>query len=854
MGEKLVIVESPAKAKTIQKYLGQSFHVAASMGHVRDLPKSGLAIDLENDFAPEYEVTKQKVVSELRQAIRKAEAVYLATDPDREGEAIAWHITQSVGIPKKTPVYRVIFHEITRPAVQAAIANPRQINDDLVQAQQARRVLDRLVGYQLSPLLWDKVKRGLSAGRVQSVAVRLLVEREQEIEIFKPVEYWTIEADLMKQQAAAKASNGRTQPASAAPADKFRAVLVERGGKKLDKFAIQNQEQAEAIVRDLDNAQYVVYKVTRKDKRRNPSPPFTTSTLQQEAGRKLGFSAKKTMMLAQRLYEGVNIGGAEGTVGLITYMRTDSTSVSQEAQEEARQVISSRYGQDYLPEKAPIYKTKSRGAQEAHEAIRPTSSARVPDDMARVLESDMLRLYDLIWKRFLASQMAPAVFDSTTVDIAALKEWASQQKAARPDFPAPIPYMFRATGSVLKFAGFLAVYHEGLDEGEEDENSEKRLPMLTERELLTLLDLLPLQHFTEPPPRYTEASLVKELERLGIGRPSTYAPIISTIQDRGYVEQASKKLIPTMLGRVVTELLVAHFPDIVSYEFTSDLEQKLDDIASGEKRWVPVLREFYIPFEQTLEQARQTMRNVKRDEITTDLVCPKCQQGTLVVKFGRNGEFLACSRYSKEGGPDSCDFTSDFHRDDEGRIVLDSASAPETSDVMCNVCGRPMVLKKGRFGPFFGCSGYPECTNTRRIGKDGRPVPLPEPTGVTCPKCQQGELLKRRGRFGRPFYSCGRYPECDYATNDLALVSEYVPQPDEQDAAAQNGGSAAKRKTGKKPPAGKSSNGRQTTAVTEETGEGSRSQAGRTTKKSAASSRRSLSRSSAGMGQESDEP
>lgn len=762
MADKLVIVESPAKAKTIQKYLGKGFRVESSMGHVRDLPKKDLAIDIEHDFAPVYEVTKQKVVNELRQAIRKSEAVYLATDPDREGEAIAWHITQAAGIPAKIPVHRVIFQEITKNAVQSAIANPRQINSNLVEAQQARRVLDRLVGYQLSPLLWDKVKRGLSAGRVQSVAVRLIVEREAEIEAFKPVEYWTIEADLLKQRAA-----GDQQPADAQQKkDMFRAVLVERAGKKLDKFAIENQQQADAIVTDLNDALYVVHKVTRKDKRRSPAPPFTTSTLQQEAGRKLGFSAKKTMSLAQRLYEGVDIGGDEGTVGLITYMRTDSVNVAYEAQHEAREVIAKQYGKEYLPEKPPTYKTRSKGAQEAHEAIRPTSSARTPESLAAVLERDMHRLYDLIWKRFLASQMAHAIFDSTTVDIAAGRGIRAQSLPDRDK----VPYMFRATGSVLKFPGFLAVYNVSLDEGEEDEDSEKRLPPLDERELLDLLQLLPIQHFTEPPPRYTEASLVKELERLGIGRPSTYAQIISTIQDREYVTLTEKKLIPTTLGRVVTDLLVAHFPKIVDYAFTSALEQELDDIAEGEKQWVPVLRDFYGPFEATLAQAQQSMRNVKREEITTDITCPKCGEGRLVIKFGRNGEFLACSRYSKEQGAESCDFTSNFHRDGEGRIVLDTASSAETSDVMCNVCGRPMVLKKSRFGPFYGCSGYPECKNTRRIGKDGKPVPLPVPTGVICPQCHQGELMQRRGKFGRPFYGCSRYPDCDYTTNELAAV------------------------------------------------------------------------------------
>lgn len=759
MADKLVIVESPAKAKTIQKYLGRGFRVEASMGHVRDLPKSDLGVDVEHDFKPVYEVAKgkEKVVAALKKSIRQAEAVYLATDPDREGEAIAWHITQAAGIPRGTPIYRVEFSEITRNAVQQAIAHPRQIDHNLVDAQQARRVLDRLVGYKLSPLLWDKVMRGLSAGRVQSVAVRLVVEREREIEAFVPQEYWTIEADLAKQLGA----DNRT---AAERKDVFRAVLIERAGKKLDKFAIGTEEAAQVIVDDLNGASYVVRKITRKDKRRTPAPPFTTSTLQQEAGRKLGFSAKRTMIVAQQLYEGVDIGGDEGTVGLITYMRTDSFNIAREAQEEARGVILERYGEPYLPEKPPVYRTKAKGAQEAHEAIRPTSSRRTPEALREVLPREQFRLYELIWKRFIASQMEAALFDSTAVDIAALT--ASSQAQALP----ADPYTFRATGSVLKFPGFLAVYNVSLDEGEEDEDSERRLPPLAEREPLTLLQLLPIQHFTEPQPRFTEASLVKELERLGIGRPSTYAPTISTIVERKYVELAEKKLIPTTLGRVVTELLVDHFPNIVDYSFTSSLEQQLDDIAEGQKRWGPVLRDFYGPFELTLDTAKQTMRNVKREDVATDLTCPKCQQGQLVIKFGRNGEFLACNRY-----PD-CEFTGDFHRDEDGRVVINAASAPEMSDVMCNLCGKPMIVKKSRFGPFLGCSGYPECTNTRRLGKDGKPVPLPEPTGVACPKCQQGELMQRRGKFGRPFYGCNRYPKCDYLTNDLAEVANYQPE------------------------------------------------------------------------------
>jgi DNA topoisomerase-1 len=554
-----------------------------------------------------------------------------------------------------------------------------------------------------------------------------------------------------------------------------------------------------------------VQKVTRKDKRRSAAPPFTTSTLQQEAGRKLGFSAKKTMTLAQRLYEGVDVGGDEGTVGLITYMRTDSTTIAPEAQAEARTVIEQRFGKEYLPERPPVYKSKAKGAQEAHEAIRPTSAARTPDQVSSKLERDLLRLYDLIWKRFLASQMAPAVFDSTTVDIDAFTDPATRRQgdtvpSATTAAPvvATAPYVFRATGSVLKFPGFLAVYNVSLDEGEEDEDSERRLPLLSERDPLDLLALLPIQHFTEPPPRYTEASLVKKLEELGIGRPSTYASIISTIQDREYVELIEKKLLPTTLGRVVTDLLVDHFANIVDYDFTSQMEQQLDDIAEGEKQWVPVLRDFYGPFQATLANAQAQMRNVKREEIVTDLACPKCGQGLLAIKFGRNGEFLACTRYNKDGGPDSCDFTSDFHRDGDGKIVLDKASTPEMSDVICNVCGRPMVIKKSRFGPFLGCSGYPECSNTRRIGKDGKPVPLPQPTGVACPKCHEGELMQRRGKFGRPFYGCSRYPKCDYATNSLdelapVTVSAEAPKVEPKKPAPAKKPAAVKKPAAKAP-------------------------------------------------------
>jgi DNA topoisomerase-1 len=755
MAYKLLIVESPAKAKTIQKYLGPEYKVQASMGHVRDLPKSKLGVDPERDFAPEYEIPsdKSKVVSELRSALKNANAVYLATDPDREGEAIAWHVLEAMRIPKSKPVYRVTFHEITKHAVQDAVAHPREIDTRLVDAQQARRVLDRLVGYRLSPLLWDKVKRGLSAGRVQSVAVRLVVDREREIEDFKPQEYWTIEADLRKQQ-------GDTRT--------FRAVLVERGGKKLGKFDIGNKAAADTIVADLDGAGFQIQKITRKDKRRSPAPPFTTSTLQQEASRKLGFGAKKTMMVAQQLYEGVDVGGGEGTVGLITYMRTDSLSVSQQAQSEARALIAKKYGEDYVPAKPNVYKTRAKGAQEAHEAIRPTGVTREPAMLRTTLNRDQYRLYDLIWKRFVASQMAAAIFDSTSVDIAA-------RKPGNANGSATPPYLFRATGSVLKFSGFLAVYNVDLDEGEEDEDKEAILPPLTEGELLHLLELLALQHWTQPPPRFTEASLVKELEKLGIGRPSTYAPTISTIQAREYVQVVEKKLVPTTLGRVVTDLLVQHFPNIVDYNFTSQMEQQLDDIAEGERQWVPVMRGFYQPFEDTIARAQREMRGVKGETVETDILCPNCGVGVLGIKWGRNGEFLACTRHPE------CTFTGDLMRDAEGRVQLAEQPKLADGDQMCDKCSRPMAVKQSRFGPFLACTGYPECKNTRQLKKttEGTLALAQQVTSESCPQCSK-PLIQKQGRFG-PFLGCSGYPECSYIVKlDRSGKPKAPPQITEQ--------------------------------------------------------------------------
>ena len=743
MPDKLVIVESPAKAKTIEKYLGSGYKVLASVGHVRDLPESNESIDVDNDFTPTYVIMpdKEQVVTQLRNSARTASAVYMATDPDREGEAIAWHIVQAINIPKKTPVHRVSFSEITPNAVKQAIANPRDIDMALVDAQQARRILDRLVGYRLSRVLWQRVRRGLSAGRVQSVAVRLVVEREREILAFVPQEYWTIEADLRQQKA---------------DANPFRASLIEIAGKKLDKFDINNQAHAEQIVTDLAHAIWQVANVKRSDKRRNAAPPFTTSTMQQEASRKLGFSAKKTMMVAQQLYEGIDLG-AEGTVGLITYMRTDSVNVAQDAQQEAREFIATQYGKDAVPVKPNNYTTKSRGAQEAHEAIRPTSAKRMPANVKTRLTNDQARLYDLIWKRFIASQMAPAVFDSMTIDI-----------AAGVTISTPPAYTFRATGSVLKVPGFLAVYNVSLDDGEEDEDSERRLPLLTVGEALHLHALTPNQHFTEPPPRFSDASLIKELERLGIGRPSTYSPTIATIVDRKYVESTNQRFSPTVLGMTVTDLLVNDFANIVDYEFTSDMEKNLDTIADGDAPWVPVIRAFYEPFNNAI-----IANTGVRVDVESGLPCPKCDGGMLVVRFGRQGEFVGCNHYPE------CDFTSDFNRDSNGNIVIkgrDSAGdLIAMPDVTCDICGGPMAVRKGRFGNFLACMQYPTCKGTRKLGRDGKPAAPPEPTGVQCPKCNQGQLLGRRGKFGRPFYGCQRYPHCDYLVNDLAEVANFDP-------------------------------------------------------------------------------
>ncbi len=737
MAGKLVIVESPAKAKTIGRYLGKEYRVRASMGHIRDLPKSGLGVEVEAGFEPTYTLlpSKKKVVRELRQAVKAADEVYLATDPDREGEAIAWHVVQATR-PGKKPVHRVVFHEVTKPAIQEAFRHPRELDMQLVEAQQTRRILDRLVGYRLSPLLWEKVRRGLSAGRVQSVAVRLVVEREREIEAFVPQEYWTVEADLAR---ALREGEARR------PEEIFRATLYKVRGKRLGKFGLKTEQDAQAIVQDLEGAAYHVLKVSRRQAQKRPRPPFITSTLQQDASRNLGFAPRRTMRVAQQLYEGIELG-QEGSVGLITYMRTDSTYVSPVAQKEARDYIAGRWGERYLPKKPPVYRKKAPQAQEAHEAIRPTSVFREPAKIRSFLTRDQYRLYDLIWRRFLASQMAPAILDRTTVEIAA-------GDPALP--PAQRPYFFRATGAVLLFPGFLAVYQESTEEEKEEE---KALPLLEEGDLLDLIRLWAEQHFTKPPPRYSEASLIKELEKRGIGRPSTYAPIVATIQERGYVERVELRkrrspLRPTELGMLVNDLLVEHFGEILDYDFTSKMEAFLDEIAAGEKGRVPVLEAFYETLSRSLEQARQEMPTVKARSEPTGLSCPLCGR-PLVIRWGRRGEFLACSGYPE------CRHSQDFSRGEDGQILPVEQEAPSTEEYTCEKCGSPMVVKEGRYGPFLACTAYPKCKQTVSLVRNqaGELVPANQETGETCEKCGRPMVLKR-GRYGT-FLSCSGYPEC----------------------------------------------------------------------------------------------
>jgi len=779
----LVIVESPAKAKTIQKYLGKGYTVEASLGHVKDLPKSTLGVDIDNDFETEYIIIpgKEKVVAKLRKIADGVETIYLAPDPDREGEAIAAHLAEELGDGAKKKkkkkdengrIRRVTFNEITQRAVREAFEHPRGIDQHLVDAQQARRVLDRLVGYQVSPLLWDKVRRGLSAGRVQTVALRLIVEREREIKAFEKKEYWTIDAHLA----------GPKPPA-------FNARFLGRGEEKIE---IADEEQANKIRAALEKANWVVRNVDRKERRRNATPPFTTSKLQQDASRKLRFSVKRTMIIAQRLYEGVELG-EEGMVGLITYMRTDSTRVAPEALAEVREYIGSNYGPDYLPQSPNTYKEKKE-AQAAHEAIRPTSALRHPDQIKQYLKEDEYKVYKLIWQRFVASQITPAVFDQTTIDIDARS--------------GSDPFWFRVTGSVMKFDGFLKVYEESKEgKDEEDEELKHKLPALAAGQKLTLRSLKPEQHFTEPPPRYNEASLVKELEERGIGRPSTYSAILSTIQERQYVQKLGGKFVPTEIGLVVTALLVENFRDIFDVQYTARMEEELDEIEEGKEGWTDTLAEFYKKFEKDLRYAQKHMENIKRMEKPTDEKCERCGS-PLVIKWGKHGSFYACSSYDKDD-PNSCTFTKE---NPINLPDLDSAELQETTqEEYCENCGRTMVLKRGRFGQFMACTGYPDCKTTRRLdqGKKVPDIPLEELCpkcgrnlmirhgrygeftscsgypdckfvkqnfiGVKCPLCEDGELVEKRARKGNTFYGCSNYPKCKF-TSANKPIAERCPK------------------------------------------------------------------------------
>jgi len=727
MAKNLVIVESPAKARTLTKYLGRDYQVKASVGHVVDLPKSKLGVDVEHDFAPEYQVIhgKTKIITELRQAAKGKENIYLAPDPDREGEAIAWHIAQKLD-GKHRNIRRVLFNEITKKAVQEALKHPKDLDQNLFEAQQTRRILDRLVGYQISPILWQKVRRGLSAGRVQSVAVRVVCEREREIQAFQKVEYWSITAHL----------DGAQPP-------RFTARLQRIDGQKLDleKFRVEDAAAANALVDRLQGAEWRVTKVDRKERRRFPTPPFITSRLQQEASRKLGYAPSRTMRIAQHLYEGIELG-ADGPIGLITYMRTDSVRIADDALADVRQLIGDRYGKTYVPEQPVTYRTK-KSAQDAHEAIRPTALDRPPESVATYLSKEELALYTLIWNRFVASQMMPAVFDQTTVDVSASDT------------------VFRASGQVMKFDGFIRVYTEGRDEepAEDDNDDEHALPPLAEGDALALHQLVPEQHFTQPPPRFSQATLIKELEEKGIGRPSTYAAIMSTILNKEYVtEDKQRRLLPSQLGFLVTDLLVESFPDILNVEFTAGMENVLDEIEDGKENWIAAMRRFYEPFARDLEHAATHMRDVKRTGQPTDVKCPKCD-GPMVVKWGRSGEFLACSRYPE------CKSTANFERDADGNIQV---ANEETTTEVCDQCGKPMQIRFGRFGKFLGCSGYPECKTVRSLIR-------PVPTGIQCPDCKEGEIMEKRSRAGKTFFSCGRYPHCRFATWDRP-VPEPCPQ------------------------------------------------------------------------------
>ncbi|WP_411726304.1 type I DNA topoisomerase [Methyloglobulus sp.] len=729
MSKNLVIVESPAKAKTIEKYLGKDFQVLASYGHVRDLIAKDGAVDPENGFAMKYEVIdrNQRHVQTISKALKSADALYLATDPDREGEAISWHLYELLkekNLLKDKPVHRVVFHEITKKAVTEAIAHPAQLATNLINAQQARRALDYLVGFKLSPLLWKKIRRGLSAGRVQSPALRMIVERELEIEAFKTREYWTIDAALTAKEQA------------------FKAKLTHFNGEKLNQFSITEgglAEQTRQTLLDAADGQLVVSKLEKKQQNRNPAPPFITSTLQQEASRKLGFTTKRTMMVAQQLYEGIDIGGE--TAGLITYMRTDSVNLSVEAVQEIRALIAESYGADNVPKEPRIFKTKSKNAQEAHEAIRPTYPRYLPNQLKSHLSAEQFKLYDLIWKRSIACQMIHATLNLVAVDLSCGDDGK---------------HVFRATGSSIAKPGFMSVYLEGKDDTKESDDKESFLPAMEEGRPVKLNDIVAGQHFTEPPPRYGEASLVKSLEEHGIGRPSTYASIISTLQNRDYVTLDNKRFYPTDVGRIVNKFLTEHFTKYVDYDFTANLEDELDAVSRGEQDWIPLMSKFWKPFSHLIHEKEE---QVQRKDVTQEAIdekCPLCNS-PLSIRLGRNGRFIGCTNYPE------CSYTRNLNED------AAAATEPETVEGrVCPQCESSLVIKVGRYGKFIGCSAYPKC-------KHIEPLEKPLNTQVECPQCKKGSILKRKSRNDKVFYSCSEYPKCSYALWD-APIHENCPE------------------------------------------------------------------------------
>ncbi len=741
MPQSLVIVESPAKAKTIEKFLGPGYKVLASYGHVRALPSKQGSVDVAHDFTPKYAVLAEskRHLDVIRKALKESDRLLLATDPDREGEAISWHLLAALGLDRgkgKVPVQRVVFHEITKQAILHAVAHPREVSQELVDAQQARSILDYLVGFTLSPYLWKKIRYGLSAGRVQSVALRLICEREKEIAAFIEQEYWTLAARLAK-------SAGQ----------EFSASLIQLDGKKLGKFDVPDAARAEVLKQRFVKADWRVAQVTKSEKKRYPAPPFTTSTLQQEAARKLGISAKKTMSTAQKLYEGVAIGSA-GTVGLITYMRTDSVNLSNQALVEAHELIVRMFGKEYALAKPRFFKNKAKNAQEAHEAIRPTDLARTPAELKAYLAPDLLKLYELIWKRTVACQMAEALLDQTSVDIEATTGKASSLAA---EAASAAGGLFRATGSVIRFPGFMKLYIEGTDD--DNEEQEGTLPALADGEALNLRDLLAEQHFTQPPPRYSEASLVKTLEEYGIGRPSTYASILNTLVERKYALLEKKRFVPQDIGMVVSDHLSQHFDRYVDYNFTAGLEEELDQIARGEKQWKQLLGEFWGPFKARLDQKMQEVAQGEATTEVTDELCPECNR-PLAVKLGKRGKFIACTGF-KEG----CKYTRPLVKEGDAGT---EAAEPVFSEEKCDKCQAPMLIKDGKWGKYLACSAYPACKNIQ-------PLVKPKGTGVACTECKEGELTEKKSRYGKIFYSCNRYPKCKYAVWDPP-VAEACPK------------------------------------------------------------------------------